>query len=215
MASIADGLREESLCFLSSFPFTIRSSWTRHIPEGTEQKPAQAGKQRHKSARTRPGLLGRQPALTSNPGTTSPDTLLQGPLHGALASPGPSQLWQWGGQQPASQTHTVCASTAPSPAPPPNNHWMKKSWRRPCSPLSVRSCLLIFEKKGKVHFQAGEGVGSCVLSGDCGQRSQTADDQSEGRWVSRLSGRGSAPGRTLRVTASRQLLLTADVCLGH
>lgn len=58
-------------------------------------------------------------------------------------------------------------------------------------------------------------MGSCVLSGDCGQRSQIADDQSIGRWVSRLSGRGSAPGGTLEVTASRQLLLTADVCLGH
>lgn len=129
-----------------------------------------------------------------------PDTLLQGLLQGTLAFPGPSQLRPRlpiprGRQQLASQTCTVCASTAPGPDPTPNNHRMEKSWSWHCSPLPVRSCLLVLGKKGKVHIQAGEGVGpgpvSCLVTVERESRLLMTEQR---QVASSRSGRGSAPG---------------------
>lgn len=111
-----------------------------------------------------------------------PDTLLQG----ALAFPGPSQLRPRlpiprGRQQLASQTRTVSASTAPGPDPTPDNHRMEKSWSWHCSPLPVRSLPTHPWKERESPLPGGRRgwARTRVLSGDCGERIQIADDQAK------------------------------------
>lgn len=127
---------------------------TRRLSEGTERKLAQAGEQRLKSARTCPRQLGRLPALTF-----SPFLLFLTHFSRGLSQLRPQPPSPQGGRQPASQTRTVCASTAPGPAPPPTTI----GWRSPgvgTAPLYLRGAAYSsLERKGKSTSRREKGLG--------------------------------------------------------